>query len=207
MSDQILSRCDFGIFKIVSFVAMGEECFKISDARTMATENWGELAIKSGDREQGKVLLLGKEPLVTVRSGCPTIEMIDELCEAQARSTDLSIEAEDAGVSICLVVGTHLNRRAAASWAWPGALKLEVALCMKSAIGERDSPVAYSAGVAQAALSCAEVADGTTNARFRFCARCPRYKIDDTAYGSTAGPRCTGSSRYLDFIQDVEAKY
>ena len=173
----------------------------------MAAQNWGELAIKPSDREQGKVLLLGKEPLVTVRAGRPTIEMIDELCEAQARSTDLPIEAEDAGMSICFIVGTRLNWRAAASGAWPDALKLEVALGMKSAVGEGGSPVAYSAGVAKAAFSCVEVADGTPNARFRFCARCPRDEIDDTAYGSAAVPRCAGSSRYLDFIQDVEAKY
>ena len=78
---------------------------------------------------------------------------------------------------------------------------------MKSAVGEGSSPVAYSAGVAQAAFSCAEVADGTPNARFRFCARRPRDEIDDTADSSAAGPRGAGSSRYLDFIQDVEAKY
>ena len=117
--DQILSWCDFGIPEIVSFVAMREKCFKIADARTMAALNRRKLAIKPGDCEQGKVLLLGKESLITVRAGRTTIEMIDELCEAQARSTDLPIEAEDAGVSICLIVSTRLNRGAAASGAWP----------------------------------------------------------------------------------------
>ena len=171
-----------------------------------------ERRIEGRARERREVLFVRFGPQVafvsSAETGRTSIEMTEQLSEAEFSGSERAADLRERRVSIRLVVFAGLGR---GSSGWDAlhdrdrGPELEIAVGVETTVGEGQIPVVEASCVANAALDRSEISAGETQAGFGFLARSPGEQVHDTSDCTATRARRPRSSRHLDFFEDVEA--